>query len=300
MKRIALYVVTLCIEFLFGLGRVWIFFSGIVWIFFWYFLIDRGNSISFYIQHDALLDTFWNVVILPSVAWATIIAYLNILASLHAFSGYNGGSLFTRFVLGARKPSRRENEQIQHVLQQIVQRATSSVLGVSDIFIIDRPFEYANLIGTTLYLSSTAINSDHFQVLLAHELGHHQNSDGDTILALRRLVFPLFQFFTYGIRDFSPSHSSETYQTIMSNVVQFMAALWGGGVAVWFMSWLWAAYFRECDYTADEFVASIGLAEQLIEYLEQNKFYDTSVPYMLAWQPAHELRIDKLLHREEA
>ncbi|MCO5194712.1 MAG: hypothetical protein M9930_15710, partial [Anaerolineae bacterium] len=57
----------------------------------------------------------------------------------------------------------------------------------------------------------------------------------------------------------------------------------------------WARYFRERDYFADQFVVRCELKDELLEYLEEKRFYDTSVPYMLGWRPANEQRIDKLI-----
>ena len=75
-------------------------------------------------------------------------------------------------------------------------------------------------------------------------------------------------------------------------------SLVGGGVGTWLLSWSWANYFRERDYLADNFVVACNLKDELIAYLEENRFYDTSVPFMLNWQPANEQRIDKLATRE--
>lgn len=56
--------------------------------------------------------------------------------------------------------------------------------------------------------------------------------------------------------------------------------------------------FRERDYLADKFVVACKLKDEQIAYLEENRFYDTSVPFMLNWQPANEQRIDKLQSKE--
>ena len=106
------------------------------------------------------------------------------------------GHTLTRFALGAREPSQRERTQIVAVLKQVTKAAGKMKLaGFSGMYIVDSPLEYVYLIGTTLYLSSSAIGSRHFQAMLAHEMGHLQHGDGATILALRRLIFPSLLHF---------------------------------------------------------------------------------------------------------
>ena len=81
---------------------------------------------------------------------------------------------------------------------------------------------------------------------------------------------------------------------MVNGLIFFVLSLAGGGVGAWLLSWSWASYFRERDYLADNFVVACNLKDELTAYLEENRFYDTSVPFMLNWQPANEQRIDKL------
>jgi hypothetical protein len=85
---------------------------------------------------------------------------------------------------------------------------------------------------------------------------------------------------------------------MVNGLIFFVLSLVGGGVGTWLLSWSWASYFRERDFLADKFVVACDLKDELIAYLEENRFYDTSVPFMLNWQPANEQRIDKLEPRE--
>jgi hypothetical protein len=165
--------------------------------------------------------------------------------------------------------------------------------------------EFMYLIGTTLYASSGSFGSKYFQSLLAHELGHNQNSDGATILALRRFVFPVSYLFIRNVRDFSTGRltaareggspsPTDVFYSMVNGLIFFVLSLAGGGVGAWLLSWSWASYFRERDYLADKFVVACDLKDELLAYLEENRFYDTSIPFMLNWQPANEQRIDKL------
>ena len=81
---------------------------------------------------------------------------------------------------------------------------------------------------------------------------------------------------------------------MVNQLIFFLFSITGGGLGVWLTSWLWAKHFREPDYLADGFVVQRKLKAQLVEYLEEKRFYDTSVPYMLGWQPANEQRVERL------
>ena len=135
-----------------------------------------------------------------------LVGYSPIILSILAYMGFGSGHTLTRFALGARKPSNREQMQIVSVLRQVIRASGKTRLaGFSGIYMVDSPLEYLYLIGTTLYLSSGAVGSRHFQAIVAHEMGHLQHGDGATILALRRLIFPLFYIFIANVRDFSTS-----------------------------------------------------------------------------------------------
>jgi hypothetical protein len=165
--------------------------------------------------------------------------------------------------------------------------------------------EFMYLVGTTMYFSSGSFGGKYFQSMLAHELGHNQNNDGAAILALRRLVFPVSYLFVRNVRDFSTGRltatreggspsPSDVFYSMVNGLIFFVLSLGGGGIGTWLLSWSWASYFRERDYLADNFVVACNLKDELTAYLEENRFYDTSVPFMLNWQPANEQRIDKL------
>lgn len=316
MDKKQLYAVTLLLEFNTGL---WRFVHFLVPLFFTFLLLFA------YFKYDTYFGPNWErraglysmeayrAVVLHGAIRASIlvafaISYANIFLSLQAL--WAGGGYLTRFVLGARQMSTRENDTIYAALEEIAQRAQRPVKGFSAIYILDTPFDQVNLIGTTLYISSGAVQSEALRVLLAHEIGHLDNNDGRIVLALRRMVFLPFQLFLGGVRKYSTNAANpkpelrefeamEVFYYLMNKLLFFFCALWGGGLGVWFMSWHWAQYFREADYSADGFVAALGYKDQLIEYLEQGKFYDTAVPYMTAWRPANELRIDRLLHPQQ-
>lgn len=309
-----LYLITILIEFNTGL---WRFFQIAVLLFpFALILLAFSQYDHFYWKDPSMFDTniptyvgsVLRMALRRTIVGAFILSYANITLSLQAL--WAGGGYLTRFVLGARQMSTRERDTIYAALEEIAQRAQRPVKGFSAIYILDTPFDQVNLIGTTLYISSGAVQSEALRVLLAHEIGHLDNDDGRIVLALRRMVFLPFQMFLGSVRRYSTNAANpklelkefdaiEVFYYLMNKLLFFFCALWGGGLGVWLMSWHWAQYFRESDYTADAFVASLGYKDQLVEYLEQDKFYDTAVPYMAAWRPANELRIDRLLRPQE-
>jgi Zn-dependent protease with chaperone function len=301
-RKIGYYLVTLLIELVCGLLRVFLVLPFVLLAF---LIFESLASQSLVSASSGLANNAWAILIVT-----LLIAYANILVSLLAFAGFGGGSLLTRFVLGAREPSTREREQLMEVFRQMADGVDFPIRSFSKLYIIDSTMAYANLIGTTLYISSTAIRGRHLQPLVAHEFGHLHHGDGSLILALRRLVFPPFSLFISGIRDFSTNRpdykpsvkafdAMQIFYSMLNAFIFFSIAFIGGGIGVWVMSWAWANYFRKRDYAADAFGAQLGYRDPLLEYLEQGTFYDTSVPYMLGWQPSNELRIDRLLRLTE-
>ena len=297
------YLITLVIEAVCGLFRFAIlaFFAVAVAYGLFATTVDPSAFLFGGANPDSLVQ--------PALFIAFLLSYSNIFVSLAAYLGLGGGSTLTRFVLGAREPSRREEAKLYELFGQIAERVDFPVGSFSQLYILDAPFTYSYVVGTTLYISSGAVNERHLQALIAHELGHLHYGDGGPILALRRLVFPPFQFFVGSVRDFSSARppyrpeakdfdAKEIFFSLLTKILFFVLAFLGGGIGVWVMSWSWASYFRKCDYVADAFAVRLGFKDQLIEYLEETKFYDTSIPYMLGWRPANELRIDRVIDLE--
>ena len=311
-KNLGLYLTTLVIELITGLFRLLLTIPLTMVLFlivFWLLSKFGIEPIDVY-RLNADLQYSQNLLWLI-IGVAAILAYANIIASVVAYLGFGGGSLMTRFVLGARKPSTRERETILQVFEQMAEGVDSPIRSYSKLYVIDSILDYANLVGTTLYVSSSSFRGNNLQALIAHEFGHLNNGDGSLILALRRLVFPPFSLFIGGIRDFSTNRPAykpsvrefdamEIFYSLINNIIFFTLAFIGGGIGVWVMSWAWASYFRARDYVADSFAAGLGYRDLMLRYLEANIYFDTSIPYMLGWHPAAELRIDALQHPSAA
>ena len=78
-------------------------------------------------------------------------------------------------------------------------------------------------------------------------------------------------------------------------LLNFWLALFGGGLGLFLLNPLWVWYWRDREYHADHFAAELGFTRELIEYLEQHKYFDAAVPYFMSDHPYTELRIDQLM-----
>lgn len=249
-----------------------------------------------------------------------IVSILLVLApsplSLLAYLGIGSGFALTRYSLGARQPSTREMEIIRSALKRIVNAAGKKKLkGFSAFYVLDNKENEAYLIGTTLFISTTALNSPHFPVILAHEMGHLIHDDGTVILALRRFILPFSYPLRFKTRDFStrrpnrskndPIHPNVRFVmpklkgedsdlSILKSIVIFFMSFAKGGLGIWLTSGLWARHFRSKDYLADKFVVSLNMKHELLEYLEYNRVFDSSTMFAQNWQPSHEERRDRI------
>lgn len=312
----ALYAVTLLIEIL--TGGLFRFITATLFFILALFLpmlilsydsvLDGLNLGRYYNTSPvSFLGDFFGPLFGISGVLGAIIGFGPIVTSLLSLFRVPGGGGFTKTVLGAREPSHRELVRINDAFKQVQAGYGRNVTGFSDYYVIDSPIEVLYTIGSSLYISSGTIDGDYLTVLVAHEVGHSMRGDGALILALRRLVFPIAYLFLGNIRDFSTAggwpragkkkerSESDIFYAMINKLIFFVLAFLGGGMGVYFLSGPWAHYIRECDYDADAFVAMCGMKDELIDWLEEKRFYDAAVPYMLGWQPANELRIDQLL-----
>lgn len=251
-------------------------------------------------------------IIFDLVLWggliiAAIVALWPFAASLLA-SERAGGFLFTRFMLGARDPSRREREAVVAAFAHIEENADGEIVSPTEWFVVDENMPNAYTIGTTLYLSRELIRSPHLAAVLAHEFGHVNNGDGQMTLALRRLVLPPVYLLSQASSQVAPGNVTVIVtDNTMSAYLQiagvwllsFLLSMAGGGFGLWLLNPLWVWFWRQREYEADLFAARCGFARELIEHLEQHQYFDVATPYFLSSHPYTELRIDRLLAYEE-
>jgi Zn-dependent protease with chaperone function len=155
------------------------------------------------------------------------------------------------------------------------------------------------------------IENPYLPAVLAHELGHIATFDGRLTAALNRLLIhppprPPAQ----------PKDNNDTTQTkavlMASDRVALGITLFGllawtirkiirfakGGLGLRLTAPAWGAYWREREYTADQYAAQLGQVEDLADFLETHALiHDHPVPFIWLTEHSHpptELRIDKL------
>ncbi len=244
-KSTRLYILTLLIEFFTSVWLRGLLFALII-------MVPLAVSFGILIVNDNGLIRFLVLLLALVLSLSVfVVAFGPLVASIVAYLRYGGGNTATRFSLGAREPSKREMDQLTEAQSAILSAATgngvTSVKGLSAVFVVDSPMEFMYLVGTTLYLSSGSFGSKYFQSMLAHELGHNQNNDGATILALRRLVFPVSYLFIRNVRDFSTGRltatreggspsPSDVFYSMVNGLIFFVLSLVGCVVCTWLLS----------------------------------------------------------------
>ena len=218
-----------------------------------------------------------------------------------------GGGWWWQQNLGGRRPSERERSAYQDAIDLIVAQAEGPVRLPSGWFVVDSPQADAAVCGDTLMLSRGLLESDLLPAVIAHELGHLNTSDGKLTAAINRLIidpFPLRR------RPKEPAGGSAVVLSsnpVLLGITFLGAFIWltrklvafaKGGLALTILAPFWGSYWREREYTADQYAASLGQAEELADFLEIHALiHDHPVPLIWLTEHTHpptELRIDKL------
>lgn len=185
-------------------------------------------------------------------------------------------------------------------------------------FVIDVPHPDAAVVGNTLMLSRGLLETDHVPAVLAHELGHLGTPDGRLTAALNRLVIGAMPFghstdgegqdreqvrtrMRYAPRGPESQAHYDPVQDAVYGYLKFMYLLTlfaKGGLGLWVTRPIWGRYWRQREYMADQYAASLGQADELADFLEVHALiHDHPVPFMWLTEHTHpptELRIDKL------
>jgi Zn-dependent protease with chaperone function len=217
-----------------------------------------------------------------------------------------GGGRWWRANIGGREPSERERAAYHDALQ--VLHANSSLpLRLPGLwFVIDEPQPDAAVCGGTLMLSSGLLENEYLPAVLAHELGHLATSDGKLTAAINRLIInPLPR--TREKKERQGNLVILGGERLLLTITLFGAALWmgrfvirfaRGGLGLRFLAPAWGSYWREREYTADHYAATLGQADELADFLEVHALmHDHPVPFIWLTEHTHpptELRIDRL------
>ncbi|HEY7829113.1 MAG TPA: hypothetical protein VIC06_00930 [Solirubrobacteraceae bacterium] len=254
--------------------------------------------------------------------WAKLAALGPIAWSALALLTPQGGGWWWRQRLGGRPPSQRERESFQDALGRLRARTRTPLPTPESWFVLDDPRCEAAVYGHTLMLSKGALElpSAHLSALLAHELGHLRNLDAKLTVAVNRLMLkPFDPIVPPAASDrerrpqspASPPHTPRTpappphtpqTPTRRPSLIGWAArgalSLLRGGLGLRLSAPSWGALWREQEYRADSWAASIGWASELADFLEE-RVLELDHPIPLVGLTAHthpptELRIDRL------
>jgi Zn-dependent protease with chaperone function len=253
-------------------------------------LVVSGHS-------TASAGSWGNLVLLPS-AW-----------SLLALVWPGGSGWWWRQRIGGREPSQREQLAYQDAIELLQDQAHERLPAPGTWFVLDTPEPDAAVVGDALMLSRGLLDSPHPPAVLAHELGHLGSPDGRLTAALNRLVIhpPIYD------RDPEERYRREHIPLEIDDELIWIAAivifvtLWctkklvrfaRGGLGLYLLRPLWGRYWREREYTADQYAAILGQADELADFLEIHALiHDHPVPFIWLTEHTHpptELRVDRL------
>jgi Zn-dependent protease with chaperone function len=238
-----------------------------------------------------------------------LVSFAPLALSIYSLAFFTNGAFFTRILLGARDPSRREVERIRQARDSVMNNAPQDTRAPQAYYVMDSAEDNAFVVGTTLYLDRSLINSPHLTAVLAHQIGHLNNNDGKLQLALRRLVLPPFYYVARSFGRVAPGivlkgvAKQSAWSILLGGAVLFtsgITALVGGGVGLWLLTPFWSSYWRNREFEADSFAQKVGQGSALIQYLEEREqIFDVAVPFFISPNPPTEERIDRLMMAEE-
>lgn len=210
--------------------------------------------------------------------------------------------------LGARAPTRPEHATIIETLRQIQAQAGGAVAAPSAWLVLDEPVADAFSLGSTVYLSRAAVESEHLAGIIAHELGHIAYKDGDLLLSLRRLITPLAYFIgidrsplpagavvaTGAYQQIVRSQDEQIFYRFQALKIKALLAFWFGGLGLLWLGQSWAAFWRQRDYWADDYAVRLGQDEALKAVLRMHRSLDVVQPFLLTNRPYTAQRLDRL------
>jgi Zn-dependent protease with chaperone function len=279
---LALYAATILTELPVIFARMCITFAVAAIV-----LLTRGESIvaaERYVEF-AVVPTLWSIFALITPL---------------------GGGWWWLNNMGGREPSERERTAYHDALQ-LLQAQSSLPLRLPGMwFVTDEPQPDAAVCGNTLMLSRGLLESEYLPAVLAHELGHLATSDGKLTAAINRLIInPFPKTREKQQRERNPVILADS--KLLLTITLFGSGLWvvrwvvrfaRGGFGLMLLVPFWGSYWREREYLADQYAASLGQAEELADFLEVHALmHDHPVPFIWLTEHTHpptELRIDQL------
>jgi Zn-dependent protease with chaperone function len=243
--------------------------------------------------HHGNLNSYSDLGLIPTV-WALV-----------ALISPAGGGWWFKQNVGGRYPTPEERLACEEALVFLAERSRRALPRPRSWFVIDSPELDAAVCGDALLVSRSLIESEFLSAVLAHELGHLASSDGKLTAAINRLVIhppPLVEErerrptswifpedrFTFGL------FGLQALWWLIRAAVRFAK----GGLGLRLLSPFWGSYWREREYLADAYAASLGQGESLADFLEVHALvHDHPVPFIWLTEHTHPpvaLRVAKL------
>jgi Zn-dependent protease with chaperone function len=258
--------------------------------------------------------------------WAKL-AILPALWSAVALVNPAGGGWWWRQQLGGREPSTREQMAYRTSMEALEASTMIPLPHPKQWFVVDESEPDAAVCGDTLMLTRGLLEgpSVNLSAVVAHQMGHLEGIDARLTAALNRLVIGRGQPPRANIKaQTPPTLNPRQTSTQNSNPgprqpvvvaggkvekarITWMLTRWAtrmtiallrGGLALRLTAPAWGQIWREEEYEADRFAASIGWGEKLAEVLEAEQLkHDHPIPLVGLTDHTHpptELRIDAL------
>jgi Zn-dependent protease with chaperone function len=226
-----------------------------------------------------------------------------------------GSAWWWRTRAGGRDPSTREQAAYQDAVELLQTYSSRPLPLPARWFVLDIPQPDAAVCGNALMLSRGLLESEDLPAVLAHELGHLATTDGRLTAALNRLVVfssPLGptaeeereQPRERRQRDEPEREARDDAEALwfglllVLRVLARIAVFAKGGLGLRVTGPILGRYWRQREYKADEYAASLGQADELADFLEIHALiHDHPVPFIWLSEHTHpptELRIDRL------
>jgi len=234
--------------------------------------------------------------------WAKL-AVLPAVWSAAALVNPAGGGWWWQQQLGGREPSKREHLAYRAAMEELEAGSTMLLPQPKRWFVLEESEPDAAVCGDTLMFTRGLLESPHLTAVLAHQLGHLQGIDARLTAALKRLVINREGERAGAKREKqtaspTPAQALASKQSLTRWAIRMTIELLRGGLALRVTSIGWGRVWREQEYDADRFAASIGRGEELADFLQaQTLKHDHPIP--LVWltdhtHPPTALRIEAL------
>jgi Zn-dependent protease with chaperone function len=226
-----------------------------------------------------------------------------------------GSAWWWRTRAGGRSPSERESAAYRDAVDLLQGYTEQPLVLPARWFVLDIPQPDAGVCGNALMLSRGLLESDLLPAVLAHELGHLATPDGRLTAALNRLVIfssplgPTAEETREQPREprYEDEHPREPrdgedsvwfWTKQVARVLAKIAVFAKGGLGLRITGPILGRYWRQREYKADQYAASLGQADELADFLEVHALiHDHPVPFIWLTEHTHppaELRIDRL------